>query len=177
MFRLIIGLILVAVGFVTLKWVFGVVLSLLLWGAVAVVLLGVGVVVTKVLTTFLDGHLIWNNNHIFSNFFGEFIVNDLFYFFGFVATGQVHDHNVCFGEPFFVLDEIVYVHMALDLCPLRSNFIAEKCNFGDENFAVQYRWILFENMMSCVSSDTYQWFFDDGIYFYILFSGANNLCS
>ena len=51
MFRLIIGLILVAVGFVTLKWVFGVVLSLLLWGAVAVVLLGVGVVVTKVLTT------------------------------------------------------------------------------------------------------------------------------
>jgi hypothetical protein len=48
--RLVGGLVFVLVGFVMLKWVFGVVISLLLWGAVAVGLLGVGVVTTKLLT-------------------------------------------------------------------------------------------------------------------------------
>jgi hypothetical protein len=51
MFRLIAGLILILIGFVTLKWVFGVVLNLLLWGALGVGLLGVGFVVTKALTS------------------------------------------------------------------------------------------------------------------------------
>ena len=51
MFRLIGGLIVIFIGFITLKWVFGVVLNLLLWVAIGIGLLGVGFVVTKLLTT------------------------------------------------------------------------------------------------------------------------------
>ena len=51
MFRLIGGLIAIFIGFVALKWVFGVVFGLLLWGAIGIGLLGVGFVVTKLLTT------------------------------------------------------------------------------------------------------------------------------
>lgn len=44
------GLIALIVGYVLLKVVFSVVMSMLLWGVVGAVLLGTGVVATKMLT-------------------------------------------------------------------------------------------------------------------------------